>query len=103
VLCDQAVETLDHLLVQCVVTRETWFKVLRPLGWRNLILMPNVGMVDWWLRSCKVVTKAYRKAFNYLVFLVAWSLWLERNNRVFNRKASTVAVLISGILCRAEF
>jgi hypothetical protein len=28
-LCAQEVETLDHLLLGCVHSRETWFRVLR--------------------------------------------------------------------------
>jgi hypothetical protein len=44
-LCNQAVETLDHLLVQCVVARETWLKILRPLGWQHLTPSTNVSMV----------------------------------------------------------
>jgi hypothetical protein len=101
-LCDQAVETLDHLLIQCVMARETWFKILCPLGCQHLTLLPNNTTVQWWLTSRKVVTKAHRKVFDSLVLLVAWSLWLERNNRVFNRKISTVVAVISCILCRVK-
>jgi hypothetical protein len=101
-LCGQADETLDHLLAQCVVARETWFKVLRPLGWQQLTPSPNVDMVEWWLRSRKVVAKAHWKAFDSLVFLVVWSLWLECNSRVFNQKTSSMVALISCILSRAK-
>jgi hypothetical protein len=46
-------------------------------------------MVDWWLRTHKVVAKARRKAFDSLVCLVAWSLWLERNCMFFDQKSSS--------------
>jgi hypothetical protein len=32
-LCSQEEQTIDHLLLRCVVSREVWFKVLRKLGW----------------------------------------------------------------------
>jgi hypothetical protein len=59
-------------------------------------------MVDWWLRSRKQVAKNRQKAFNLLVFLVAWSLWLERNIRVFNRSTSLVAAMLVSIQGRVE-
>jgi hypothetical protein len=31
-LCDQDEETLNHLLVSCVFTREVWFNILRSVG-----------------------------------------------------------------------
>jgi hypothetical protein len=34
-LCDQKDETVDHLLANCVVTRELWDKLLQPSGWGN--------------------------------------------------------------------
>jgi hypothetical protein len=61
-------ETLDHLIVGCVFSREAWFKV-RP--------------VNWWLDARKRVPKPRHQAFDSLVFLVARQLWLEHNGRVF--------------------
>jgi hypothetical protein len=89
-LCDQVVEMLDHLLIQCALARETWFKTLHPFSWQHLTPESDSSLVHWWLTSHKVVTKAHRKAFDSLVFAVAWSLWLECNNRVFNWKVSSV-------------
>jgi hypothetical protein len=37
-----------------------------------------------------------------LVFMVACSLWLERNSRVFDWRSSTMADVVAGIMCRAE-
>jgi hypothetical protein len=102
-LCDQALETLDHLLVHYVVARESWFKIIRPLGWKHLTPTTSDSMVAWWLRYRKQVTKARWKAFYSLAFLVAWSIWLECNSRVFNRTVSIVATLISCIRCHVKF
>jgi hypothetical protein len=94
-LCDQAVETLNHLLAHCVVAREAWFKVLRQLGWQHLTALPTSTTVQWWLTSRKRLAKARRRGFDSLVLLVAWSLWLERNSKVFDRRSSTVAMLVA--------
>ncbi|TVU01717.1 hypothetical protein EJB05_52816, partial [Eragrostis curvula] len=81
--CAQEPETLDHLLLHCVHSRETWFRVLRRLALNHLA--PSVDeppFVEWWLRSRKRVPKELRPGFNTLTVLVAWRLWGERNKRV---------------------
>jgi hypothetical protein len=87
---------LDHLLIQCVMARETWFKTLHPFSWQHLTPQPGSSLVHWWLTSHKVVTKAHHNAFDSLVFVVAWSPWLECNNRFFNWKVCLVAAITTG-------
>jgi hypothetical protein len=81
------------------MARETWFKVLRSLGWQQFTPSPNDGMVDWWLHTRKLVAKARLEGVRLLGML---SLWLERNGRVFDRKSSSVQALISCILNHTE-
>lgn len=97
VLCSQQPETLDHLLLQCVFSREVWFKALRELGWQNLTPSHDAAFVDWWLLSRRQIPKPRRKAFDSVVVLIAWYLWLERNARTFQRAASPVAVVLTSI------
>jgi hypothetical protein len=85
---------LDHLLIQCEYNRETWFKILRCLGWHQFTPTTTDIAVDWRLRTRKLVAKARFKSFDPLVSLVGWSLWLERNNRVFRTSRSLVAALV---------
>jgi hypothetical protein len=60
---------------------------------------PNtVGMlVDWWLRVRKTVGKVRRPAFDSMVILIVWYLWLQRNIRVFDGACKTPSVLLVGI------
>jgi hypothetical protein len=41
------------------------------------------------LRSRKRIPKERRKAFDFFVILDAWCLWVERNVRVFEGRASS--------------
>jgi hypothetical protein len=52
----------------------------------------------WWLRARKAVAKPSRKGFDSLVWLVAWSLWKERNRRVHKRAALQPVALARAIL-----
>lgn len=50
-----------------------------------------LDFVDWCLLSRKHVRKELRKkAFDSLVALVTWSIWKERNQRIFQKKKLTV-------------
>jgi hypothetical protein len=65
-------------------------------------------MFEWWLRSRKAVIKPTRAAFDSICFLIARSLWLERNARVFNNQSRSTQALGAAIAklgelwCRAK-
>jgi hypothetical protein len=87
-LCSQAPEFIDHLFMCCVFSSEVWYKVLRHCGLEHLSPAAPDRLVEWWLASRKRVLKPRHRAFDSMVFAVAWSIWLERNDRVFNRVSS---------------
>jgi hypothetical protein len=61
--------------------------VLRFFDMEDLAPSREELVAVWWLRMRKVVAKPSRKGFDTLVWLVAWSLWKERNRRVHERAA----------------
>ncbi|OEL32988.1 hypothetical protein BAE44_0005993, partial [Dichanthelium oligosanthes] len=82
-LCYQLDESVDHLLLHCIYSREVWFTVLCRSGWQRLTPSPPDSLSTWWLHSRKLVVKAHRKAFDSVCLLLTRLLWLERNDRVF--------------------
>jgi len=48
---EQDDETVDHLLVSCVYTREVWYCLLLPGGWAQPALMPG-SCLGWSLGAC---------------------------------------------------
>jgi hypothetical protein len=70
-LCQQELETLDHLLVRCVVNREGWWRLLHRFGWHHLAPALDSSVVEWWLHTRKCVAKQRRRAFDSLVCLVS--------------------------------
>lgn len=81
-LCFQLPETLDHLLMQCVFSREVWFKTLRKFGHQHLTPQMDSTLVIWWLSSRKRIPSTQRKTFDSIVCLVIWRIWLQRNECV---------------------
>jgi len=84
-LCDQADETIDHLLVSCVFTRQIWFKLLRSVGLQILAPQPDeTSFDDWWEKASERVSGQVRNGLNSIIILGAWSVWNHRNRCVFD-------------------
>ena len=91
------------LLTNCVLAREIWYLVLRRCNLqRHTPSLANSDFVEWWLLSRKQLRKEIRKAFDSLVILVAWSIWKERNLRIFQKVKLPVAELADSILDEAK-
>ena len=92
-LCSQASETCDHLFVGCVTTRQLWYRLLLPLGLQDLTPLTEESLGIWWLRQRERLSADSRPPFDTLLLLITWTIWKERNNRVFNRITSNLAAI----------
>ena len=84
-LCDQTDETIDHLLVSCVFSRQVWFAVLHDLGLQAIA--PQAGersFEDWWASTSSRVSGQKQKGVNSIIIHGSWSLWSHRNQCVFD-------------------
>ena len=96
-LCNQLPETIDHLLLVCPFSREVWFRALRMMHWGAVSSTAQTyTLADWWYGARKRISKDDRRCFDFLVVLLCWLLWKERNNGTFNRRVRT----INDFLCR---
>jgi hypothetical protein len=71
VLFAEASESIDHLLIACVFSREAWFRLLSADQLRSVAPSPDSAWPDW---SRKQVAIAKRKAFDTSVVLTCWLL-----------------------------
>lgn len=83
IFCDQLLETMDHVILGCVYSREVWAILLTKLHLLHAIQVQEEDVIGWWLRNRKLLDKQLRKAFDSFVFLVGWRLWKEQNSRTF--------------------
>ena len=102
VLCDQSLETLDHLLLGCIFSRELWSAVLRKLHLDHAISVSYDNIFVWWLRERKSVPKIARSGFDSLFFLISWSIWKESNARTFGGPSTQPANLLPRIVEEAQ-
>jgi hypothetical protein len=96
-LCLQEPELVDHLILQCVFSCVVWFSILRHCGWQLLAPTAEDSLASWWVLRQKQVVKERKKAFDLLVILIVWSIWLERNNRCFTRGCKTAEAVVDDI------
>jgi hypothetical protein len=80
VLCNQQQETIQHILISCVFSRNIWWQVLSRVGLQLVSPGLEVSMFqDWWSVAEGLVPVLHRNGFNTLVILVAWWIWKHRN------------------------
>jgi hypothetical protein len=84
-LCDQEKETIIHLLVGCVFSRQFWFYVVQRVGLGSLSPHPvDLKFFGWWNKASNLVDDMLRRGLNSLIILGAWVIWRHRNNCVFD-------------------
>jgi hypothetical protein len=83
ILCDQDLETADHLCLHCVYAREVWQRVSVWSDGLFTVPVPNVSVETWWNSSVQGrPPHQWRKAAAFLIY-TAWGLWKERNRSIF--------------------
>ena len=94
-LCDQEQETIEHLLIGCVVAREVWHEVLQEWHMEEWMPGPDARLLEWWMRQ--PATRSQRRDTWSVLILVMWCIWTHRNDVVFNGAAVSPAVVAGRI------
>lgn len=97
-LCDQAEESIQHLLVSCVFSRQVWFLILHHLNLDGLApTLLTTRFSSWWGSALRGVPKELRKRLNSLIILVAWEIWKHRNSCVFEGSSPNHQTLLQNV------
>jgi hypothetical protein len=90
-MCDQAQETIQHLLTACIFARQFWHTILAAIGLGHLTpTADEENFADWWGKASHKVVKTRKKGLNSLIILGAWCLWLQRNRAVFHGESPSL-------------
>jgi len=90
-LCDQEEKTIQHLLTNCVFSRQVWFSILSPMEMDGAVPQQNEhSFVDWWAKCIHRVKKEYKRGVNSLIILTFWLIWKHRNSCVFDGATPSV-------------
>ncbi|KAM0828821.1 hypothetical protein ACQ4PT_067280 [Festuca glaucescens] len=92
-VCLHEEDTLDHILLGCVVAREVWFRVFRLVGVQMEVPDGNENLQVWWLKARKKYKGKDRRLLDTLIMVVCWSLWKHRNAFAFNNARQQLSVV----------
>jgi hypothetical protein len=102
-LCNQTLETVEHLFINCRYTARIWdtikdwvgIPLIQPANWVGL------SIDSWWNLLAGGDTPC-RKAVSSLTLLITWEIWNERNARIFRNKHAPTQVVIEKIKTEAR-
>jgi hypothetical protein len=97
-MCTTADKTIDHLSVGCTFGHRVWAGVNRRLGFTLPVPSHDVSLAKWWTSTVAHLPSGRRKDGNSIIMLVIRSIWLERNARVFEGKASPSDVVLDMVV-----
>jgi len=100
--CLAQTENLNHILMTCPVSWKTWCSIAKNMD--QVLTMPDTfrkHYEDWMARRWRNTT--IKKLWCSAFFAVAWSLWLMRNEIIFQQKEMDVQILCNLIRWRVTF
>ncbi|KAM0911282.1 hypothetical protein ACQ4PT_013589 [Festuca glaucescens] len=92
-VCEQEEDTADHIILQCVVARETWHSCGRALGLNFQVPTVDSTLVDWWVLEREKFRPADRRCFDGLVCTTGYTLWKNRNAWCFDNANRQLSVI----------
>lgn len=92
-LCDQEAETIDHLLVTCLVAKEVSWSAC---SWVKCVCVFAAAdtVHDWWEHLVLAQPQSRQQGTSTLFMLVCWHLWKERNTRLFDRRTTPPLIVL---------
>jgi hypothetical protein len=94
---------VQHLFIGCAVVSIIWSSTLIWANLQEVIPSMDLTMDEWWASARSRLQRDKRKALNTLVILVVWSIWKERNRRVFDGIFTPIQRIIDQIKTDARF
>uniref|UniRef100_A0A453C0C6 Reverse transcriptase zinc-binding domain-containing protein n=1 Tax=Aegilops tauschii subsp. strangulata TaxID=200361 RepID=A0A453C0C6_AEGTS len=73
-LCDQAPETMRHLLLECPFARQTWHEILSWLWMTTAGPSHEDSLMDWWLQARQNTPTLMRKGLASIALLTPWMI-----------------------------
>lgn len=98
VLCNSEVESVNHLLLHCEFSWKLWSWWLNL--WEYSWAFPDSiksAFYQWQVYGNGIF---FKKIWHVIFFIIIWSLWKERNSRIFNNSISSLEEIKDLILTR---
>ena len=90
------------MFLGCPFSQEVWYHILLPLRLHRFTPSGFQTLQDWWRTITSSVAAAHRRDLNTTIAATLRFIWLERNNRVFEQRTSSVTSVVSTIHVEIE-
>lgn len=100
-LCSTETECTQHLFLQCTYSRQIWNWWLDLWGVKWALPHTIRDLYDQW--SFPKGGGFFKKVWAASFFVICWTIWKERNLRIFESKAATLDTIQSLILARISW
>ncbi|KAL4298271.1 hypothetical protein GQ457_12G019310 [Hibiscus cannabinus] len=100
-LCSMLVETVEHLFCHCSMVWRVWQKWVN-LWKLNLVMPGDFKSFMWWWNS-QIISSAQKPFWWMSFFGIVWTIWLCRNDLVFNLKGCKADTIFDLALVRIGF
>ena len=90
ILCCASSEDVDHLLLDCKITKALWKKMSDVL--EDLVNISNFALLGKNVSKLKQTSRRNVIKFSAIADLL-WTVWIERNNRIFMEKSNSIVNL----------
>ncbi|XP_048490068.1 uncharacterized protein LOC125492022 [Beta vulgaris subsp. vulgaris] len=100
-LCFSYPESCNHLLLHCSMARQLWFWWLGIWNLQWVFPLSLRDAFDQWNFSTK--GKFCKKIWFASFFVIVWTVWKERNARIFNNTSSSIKQLQELVLLRLSW
>ncbi|XP_071705283.1 uncharacterized protein [Rutidosis leptorrhynchoides] len=100
-VCDNGIETVEHILLECNFAKDLWDRVAR---WWNMSISNHLPLEDRFKGLSHVNTphaytiSSFRQAIEWVC---GYSIWQNRNQVVFRKKKGTGPTILSEIQTRS--
>lgn len=99
-LCNAATESSDHLFFNCTFTKQVWSSVLAKYGIRRSPCSWSQEFI--WLKSNGSGRNKKSKLLSLCVSCTVYSVWYERNHRLFDQSSKFVESVTNSIICLVD-
>ncbi|OVA18949.1 Reverse transcriptase zinc-binding domain [Macleaya cordata] len=84
-LCLEQEESPSHLLLHCTYSHKIWDEIIPQFGWCWVCPSSVLSLAQSW--SSKSFSKTGKLIWQFVPVAIFWTIWIERNRRVFDNKS----------------
>ena len=95
--CNLSPENAQHLFIGCAVVNIIWGNIMSWVNLQHLTPSSQLNLKEWWVQARSSISGKTRKRLDSLVLLVVWTVWRERNGRVFDKNFKPTNTIIEQI------